>query len=103
MAKRPAPTPGPWLFDPTPRLGTALIKVDHSGWDQTIARVFAMPRKGEREANAALMSAAPRLLLACQAALGYLTQPTTIDKADLITALESAIAYATRDVSEVPA
>lgn len=107
MSRKPATiTPGPWTFDPSPRAGTALVKVQRNGFEQTIARVFAMPKRGEREANAALVSAAPDLLQACRAALDYLTSPSitdeqdATDKANLLVTLNTAIACATRDVKE---
>lgn len=108
MARKPVTiTPGRWAFTPTPREGTALIKAvsETTGSEVILARAFAQPRKGEREANAALMAAAPALLQACQEALRCLMSTThSVESTEYTLAvLRQAIAVATRDVSEVPA
>lgn len=111
MPRKPTITPGPWIFNPSPRAGTALIEArsQRTGVKMVLARAFAMPHKGEREANAALMSAAPDLLMACREAQKYLTSPSItdeqdeLDKRSLLVTLDAAIACATRDVTEVPA
>lgn len=111
MARKPITiTAGRWVFTPTPREGTALIKAvsETTGSEVIIARVFAQPRKGEREMDAALMAAAPALLRACQAALGYLTSPSitdeqdALDKSHLLTLLATALFDASH-TPEVPA
>lgn len=110
MARKPITiTPGRWVFTPTPREGTALIKAvsETAGSEVIIARVFAQPRKGEREVNAALMAAAPALLHACHAAVGYLTSPSitdeqdALDKSNLLTLLATALFDASH-MPEVP-
>ena len=66
-------TPGPWFFD-TDELRDGSIPVLANGQrpgSLHVAHCLEMMKADEREANAALLAAAPQLLAACEMALAW--------------------------------